>query len=103
MSMIRCDLCENLIDSDADPACFVEGNPSGCFCGGCRDQAEEEAERRPGRPMPANIDALIAEHIASDPTYSCDQCDWDVDGCKPCAKHSDDADDLEAAGAGGMK
>jgi hypothetical protein len=87
MSMIRCDLCENLIDSDDDPECFVEGNPSGCFCKSCRDQAEE-AERK-SRPMPANIDALIAEHIASDPTYSCDKCDWDVDGCTPCPEHAD--------------
>lgn len=43
MSMIRCDLCNRLIDSDDDPDCFVEGNPSGCFCERCREQAEEEA------------------------------------------------------------
>lgn len=88
MSTIRCDLCETLIDSDADPACFVEGNPSGCFCRPCRDQAEEEAERAP-RPMPVNIDTMIAEHIAADPRYSCDQCDWDVAGCSPCAQHAE--------------
>jgi hypothetical protein len=86
--MIRCDLCEALIDSDADPACFVEGNPSGCFCKVCRDAAEEEFERKP-RPMPANIDSLIAEEIASDPRYSCKDCDWDVDGCNPCSAHVD--------------
>lgn len=90
MSMIRCDLCENLIDSDDDPACFVEGNPSGCFCESCRAEAEAEAEAKPAqRPMPANIDAMIAEHIASDPRYSCDKCDWDVDGCSPCEQHED--------------
>lgn len=53
MSMIRCDLCETLIDSDDDPECFVEGNPSGCFCKWCREQAEAESERRPRR-MPPN-------------------------------------------------
>lgn len=88
MSMIRCDLCESLIDSDDDPECFVEGNPSGCFCKSCRDQAEQETERKP-KPMPANIDSMIAEAIAADPRYGCKECDWDVDGCNPCAKHAD--------------
>lgn len=44
MSMIRCDLCDRLIDSDDDPDCFVEGNPSGCFCEPCRDRAAAEIE-----------------------------------------------------------
>ena len=89
MSMMRCDLCDNLIDTDTDVECFVEGNPSGCFCKGCRNQAEEEAERGRSRPMPANIDSMIADAIAADPRYSCDKCDWDVDGCSPCEEHVD--------------
>jgi len=76
MSMIRCDLCENLIDSDEDPACFVEGNPSGCFCKACRDQAEAEAERAP-RAMPR---------------------DW-----QPTPEQRAFMGELDAAGCGGIK
>lgn len=38
MSMIRCDDCEGIFDSDADPGCFVE-TPKGdqVFCEPCRE------------------------------------------------------------------
>lgn len=48
MSMIRCDRCAQIIDSDDDPECFVE-NP-GCrygdrvICEACRYQLECDRE-----------------------------------------------------------
>jgi len=101
MSMIRCEghsgLCIDLIDSDADPDCFVEvGNMRRMdrtlvLCHACRDHREEREldEPRQSRPMPSNIDAMIADELASDPRYTCKSCDWDVDGCSPCAEHAD--------------
>lgn len=47
MSMIRCDRCSRLIDSDDDPECFVEVDNDegiasylGAFCEWCRDKMD---------------------------------------------------------------
>ena len=41
MSMIRCEWCERLIDSDDDPDCFAE-NPEEVLCEWCRDKRYAE-------------------------------------------------------------
>ncbi len=50
MSMIYCQGCTLLIDSDNDPECFVEENPyyetaSTVLCEGCREQYVREDMR----------------------------------------------------------
>ena len=44
MSMIHCQGCALLIDSDADPACFVEDDPYDreVVCEGCREDVVRE-------------------------------------------------------------
>lgn len=51
MSMIRCDRCSNLIDSDDDPDCFVDDprhsippHPDRVLCEPCRDEQEDDGE-----------------------------------------------------------
>jgi hypothetical protein len=47
MSMIRCDKCEDLIDSDIDPDCFGEfGKGEETLCENCRQNAAEAAYER---------------------------------------------------------
>lgn len=48
MSMARCDDCERVFDSDADPECFVETAPHTyeCVCEWCRDIREQQAGNR---------------------------------------------------------
>jgi hypothetical protein len=44
MSMVICDACEDPIDSDHDPACFIEepwGTPIGILCENCRESAAQ--------------------------------------------------------------
>jgi hypothetical protein len=45
MSMVLCDCCMNLIDSDEDPDCFVGDR---IWCEACRENnmTEEEIEQR---------------------------------------------------------
>jgi hypothetical protein len=43
MSMIRCDRCERLIDSDDDPECFVEKTDE-VLCEWCRGDIESQQE-----------------------------------------------------------
>lgn len=93
MSVDRCAKCGDLVDTDAEPEAYVEvGNMRAqtetvCLCRECRARAEEEHEHR--RTEPPGLDAFIAECLAADPRYGCDKCDWDVDGCRPCAEHED--------------
>lgn len=89
MSAMLCDQCTGLVDTDRDPdSLYVQGRE--CLCKGCRNDGDEPSEfEEPRRAMPENIDSLIAECLAADPRYSCDKCDWDVDGCSPCAEHKD--------------
>jgi len=51
MSMIRCDWCERLIDSDGDPDCFIhdfEGMlKDEVLCEWCRDKREREQNDEP--------------------------------------------------------
>jgi len=50
MSMIRCEQCERLIDSDDDPDCFIEnpGMPGSMgdevLCEWCREKREREQD-----------------------------------------------------------
>lgn len=47
MSMVRCDECEIMIDSDDDPDCFGEdGNAPDILCDNCRQNAAERAWER---------------------------------------------------------
>lgn len=89
MSCMRCDKCSGIVDTDFDPdSLYVNGRD--CLCKWCRNSDNEPSEFEGGqRPMPANIDAMIAEHVAADPRYGCKECDWDVDGCRPCEQHAD--------------
>ena len=43
MSMIRCDLCEDLIDSDEDCDCFARDGSAACKW--CREEHDEEDEQ----------------------------------------------------------
>lgn len=94
MSIDRCRECGTLVDTDNEPESYVQiGNMRNheeyiCLCRSHREERERD-EPRQSRPMPDNIDALIAEELAADPRYNCDECDWDVDGCSPCPKHED--------------
>ncbi len=49
MSMIRCDRCDTMIDSDDDPECFVEADKidkrDHVWCESCRDADEKYWDR----------------------------------------------------------
>lgn len=43
MSLIRCDKCDDVFDSDADPDCFIEtAEETVVICVNCRDELEIE-------------------------------------------------------------
>lgn len=43
MSLLHCERCTGLIDTDDDPACFVEtGKEEICLCERCRQLQESE-------------------------------------------------------------
>lgn len=92
MSIDRCSRCGDLVDTDNEPEAYVQiadmrhSEEWICLCHRHREEHEEAETVQP--PMPANIDAVIAAEIASDPRYSCKNCDWDVDGCLPCEEHA---------------
>lgn len=91
MSIDRCQRCGDLVDTDDEPEAYVQIADMRkreewiCLCRHHREEREERQEPN----YPPNIDALIAEEMASDPRYGCAVCDWDVDGCSPCAAHAD--------------
>jgi hypothetical protein len=72
--MIRCDHCDDIFDSDADPDCFVEtGNMRAqtvtkVYCEKCRDEIQEHAEREitepPDREFSPAQQAIIDAHEA---------------------------------------
>jgi hypothetical protein len=43
MSMVMCERCDRMIDSDDDPDCFVE-NPDAVLCEWCREEREAQQE-----------------------------------------------------------
>ena len=47
MSMIRCDECERLIDSDDDPDCFIDTSPTTTvsLCERCRGDTPESSAK----------------------------------------------------------
>lgn len=49
MSLLHCERCAGLIDTDDDPECFVEiGHEEEiCLCERCRQRHEDELERTP--------------------------------------------------------
>lgn len=64
MSMIRCDSCSELIDSDDDPSCFVEvGNMRSqtkdmVLCESCRDRLDEHVTEPPDRDFTTSLEAI---------------------------------------------
>ena len=56
MSMIRCDYCSDIFDSDEDPDCFVEPK---VICENCRERLQELREFSPEQQ--AFIDAAESE------------------------------------------
>lgn len=90
MSIDRCQRCGDLVDTDDEPEAYVQIADMRkreewiCLCARHREEREDE------RQEPAGLDAFIAQCIAADPRYSCNKCDWDVDGCSPCPTHADD-------------
>lgn len=92
MSIDRCSRCGDLVDTDNEPEAYVQiadGRKREEWVCLCSRHREEREDDQPSRPMPANIDAMIAQEIAADPRYGCKNCDWDVGGCSPCAEHAD--------------
>ena len=78
MSMIRCERCPTLIDSDDDPDCFVSinDNDSIVMCEPCRDKHEAETFAY-GRE-------LAAEHHRDLNAQGC-TCQWIGSGNDPDA------------------
>ncbi len=55
MSMDRCQKCSELVDTDADPACYIQDLPDGgeieldgCRCESCRESVYTEADNSMG-------------------------------------------------------
>jgi len=45
MSMIRCEECDHIFNSDDDPECFEYDNVALIVCESCREELEAQLER----------------------------------------------------------
>jgi hypothetical protein len=54
MSMIICQGCDRLIDSDDDPGCFLDvgSNQIKVLCESCRERLQQELERETNAELP---------------------------------------------------
>ena len=74
MSIILCESCDQPIDSDEDPDCFVEVgnmrrlNETKVWCASCRErkQAEQEAEQDAADAACAEAEAKEEETVSLD-------------------------------------